>query len=212
MAVRSVTFRVQAEGDMEARLTISDISKICCLPETTVTEWIRTGKLPCLIGSNGDLRVQLMDLVRLLQLLRIRIPEELCVEHPLKILIVDDEPSMRRLLRLNLIGQFPGVSIEESAEGFHAGWRAHDFVPDVMLLDIRMPGMDGFDVCRLLRAKEELKNTRIIVVSGLRDKEVQQKAMSLGANDFIAKPFDLKTLKEKILAQLPASKSSLYAA
>ena len=197
---------------MEARLTIADISRICCLPETTVVDWIRSGKLPCLIGTNGDIRVQIMDLVRLLQMLRLRIPEELCTENPLKILIVDDEPSMRRLLRLNLQGQFPGVSIEESAEGFHAGWRAHDFMPDVMLLDLRMPGINGFDVCRLIRQKPEFANTRIIVVSGMGEKEVQERVLSLGANDFIAKPFDLKTLKEKILAQLPASKSSQFAA
>ncbi len=197
---------------MEARLTIADISRICCLPETTVVDWIRSGKLPCLIGTNGDIRVQIMDLVRLLQMLRLRIPEELCTENPLKILIVDDEPSMRRLLRLNLQGQFPGVSIEESAEGFHAGWRAHDFMPDVMLLDLRMPGINGFDVCRLIRQKAEFANTKIIVVSGMGEKEVQERVLSLGANDFIAKPFDLKTLKEKILAQLPASKSSQFAA
>ncbi len=197
---------------MEARLTISDISRMCCLPETTVVDWIRTGKLPCLIGTNGDIRVQLMDLVRLLQLLRLRIPEELCPENPLKILIVDDEPSMRRLLRLNLQGQFPGVNIEESAEGFHAGWRAHDFMPDVMLLDLRMPGINGFDVCRLIREKPEFANTKIIVVSGMGEKEAREKVLSLGANDFIAKPFDLKTLKEKILAQLPPSKSSQFAA
>ena len=197
---------------MEARLTIADISRICCLPETTVVDWIRSGKLPCLIGTNGDIRVQIMDLVRLLQMLRLRIPEELCTENPLKILIVDDEPSMRRLLRLNLQGQFPGVSIEESAEGFHAGWRAHDFMPDVMLLDLRMPGINGFDVCRLIRQKPEFANTKIIVVSGMGEKEVQERVLSLGANDFIAKPFDLKTLKEKILAQLPASKSSQFAA
>jgi len=187
---------------MQQLFSVSEVSRVCQLSSRDVLNWIQKGKLKAAKNLDGDYTVKREDLVRLLQNMRLCIPDELTTESPFKILIVDDEPCIRRLLRLNLLGRFPGIAIEESGEGFHAGWRAHDFVPDVIILDILMPGMDGFRLCRLIRNHEDLSETKIIAVSALRENETRTRILGLGADEFIAKPFRMEALEDAIVRLL----------
>lgn len=192
---------------MDRFLSIDEIIDICHFTSATVMEWITKGKLPASRNAKGEYQVNQYDLVRFLQRAHLMVPESLITEGQLKILIVDDEAGMRRMLKANLLSALPGVLIEESGEGFHGGWRAHAFIPNLILLDLILPGMDGFQLCQFIRKKVEFKDTKILVITGLRDDEALTKIMDYGADGYLIKPFSIAELKEKILDFFPEYKT-----
>ncbi len=112
---------------------------------------------------------------------------------PTKILIVDDDPQLRQLLQTGLRGY--GYAVEPAADGLAAIAVARDWQPDVIVLDLEMPGLGGLDVCRAVRAWSRVP----IIVLTVRD-AVQDKIMALdeGADDYLTKPFSLGELLARI--------------
>jgi DNA-binding response OmpR family regulator len=114
-----------------------------------------------------------------------------------RILVVDDEPRILRFIRLSLSAQ--GFDVVTASRGEDALKMITIEKPDLMILDIFMPGLDGFDVLQQLRKLEEnegLTHLPVIVVSAR--SSVAEQAFNLGANDFIAKPFLPEDMTEKI--------------
>lgn len=190
---------------MDRFLSTDDIVRMCHFTETTILEWITKGKLPASRNAEGEYQITEYDLVRFLQRAHLMVPEELIRDEQLKVLIIDDEAGMRRMLRANLLSVLPGVLIEESGEGFHGGWRAHAFIPNLILLDLILPGMDGFQLCQFIRGKHEFKDTKILVITGLRDHEALSKIMDYGADGYLIKPFTIAELKNKIHEFFPTN-------
>lgn len=114
-----------------------------------------------------------------------------------KIFIVDDQPDIRLLLELCLRGAdrrlFLLASGEETLE------RAQQEVPDLILLDVMMPGgMDGYQTVRLLKGAEETRNIPVIMITAKGQEADRHNALAAGADDYIAKPFSLAEMKEKV--------------
>ncbi|TAN37541.1 MAG: response regulator [Nitrospirae bacterium] len=105
-----------------------------------------------------------------------------------KILIVDDEETNLRLLSQWLIPL--GYDIELALNGQEAIRKARDWRPDMIILDVMMPVMTGFEACSLIKADPEMKNIPIIIVTALHDRESKIKGLSVSANDFLSKPID----------------------
>src|ERR1700690_505748 len=105
-----------------------------------------------------------------------------------KILIVDDEEANLRLLTQWLIEI--GYDIELALNGQEAVQKTRIKRPDLVILDIMMPVMDGYEACSLIKADPETKNIPIIMVTALNDRESKLKGLSAGANDFLSKPID----------------------
>lgn len=187
---------------MEKFLKTNDVAKICHVTQGTVIRWIKEGKLSASSTAGGHNLIPAGDLVKFLKDLRLPIPSELTQDESPRVLIVDDEPQVRNMIRWMIERHFPEVKIEEAHEGFIAGWKVHSFNPHLVLLDIMMPGLDGFHICEFIRQFPELKKTKIIVISAFMDPEVEKKMISLGADDFLTKPFELDVLKKKIFSQL----------
>ena len=116
---------------------------------------------------------------------------------PTKILIVDDDAQLRQLLQTGLRGY--GYAVEPAADGLAAIAAARDWQPDVIVLDLEMPGLGGLDVCRAVRAWSRVP----IIVLTVRD-AVQDKIMALdeGADDYLTKPFSLGELLARIRVAL----------
>ena len=187
---------------MEKMYTTFEVARICRVSPGSVIRWIKEGKLPASITAGGHHRVQANDLMTLLKSLRMPIPAELSNNGVLRILIVDDEPGIRQMVRWLLSMDWPDALIEEAEEGFSAGWKAHGMHPDLVLLDVMIPGMDGLRVCQFIRNFQELKKTKIIAMTGLQNPDIRDKMLLAGADDFIVKPFEAETLKGKIITQL----------
>jgi two-component system, OmpR family, KDP operon response regulator KdpE len=114
-----------------------------------------------------------------------------------KILVVDDEPQIRRVMRVILVGQ--GYQIVEARSGEEALTKFREFLPDLVLLDLNMPGMGGLEACRDIRSGSE---TPIIVLTVRNTEDDKVEALDAGADDYITKPFGKKELLARIRAAL----------
>jgi two-component system KDP operon response regulator KdpE len=117
---------------------------------------------------------------------------------PLRILIVDDEPPIRRFLRTCLVAQ--GYRIDEAGDGQSALDYLRRNAVDVIVLDLGLPGIDGFEVIRQLRTSGSL--TPIVVLSSRDDEVGKVKALDLGADDYVTKPFGMDEILARIRAAL----------
>jgi putative two-component system response regulator len=113
------------------------------------------------------------------------------------ILIVDDEPSGRHTLESILEGQ--GYQIEMAENGMEAIEKARQILPDVILLDVMMPGMDGFEVCRRIRSDPLLAEIPILMLTALDDRKSLLSGLDSGADDYITKPYDRYELRARLL-------------
>ena len=111
---------------------------------------------------------------------------------PGKILIVDDESPARMALETLLRRE--GYDVRDAANGAIALVACTDFKPDLILLDILMPGMDGFEVCRRIKATPETRLTPVVLITGLSDTEDRIRGINAGADDFLSKPIDINEL------------------
>lgn len=120
------------------------------------------------------------------------------------ILIVDDTPENLRLLTSLLTEQ--GYYIRPATSGKLALSGARAIVPDLILLDINMPEMDGYEVCRRLKADESTRNVPVIFISALNETEDKVKGFATGGVDYITKPFQIEEVLARIKAHLTINK------
>lgn len=113
-----------------------------------------------------------------------------------KILIVDDDPHSIITLESVLDGQ--GYKITSAENGHAALKKADEIMPDLILLDVMMPGMDGFDVCQRLRATPKLAEVPIILLTALDDRASLLRGIESGADDFLTKPADREELRMRV--------------
>jgi putative two-component system response regulator len=109
-----------------------------------------------------------------------------------KILIVDDESGARAALEFLLRRE--GFEVRDAADGPSAIQECATFRPDLILLDIMMPGMNGFEVCRHIKATPETRLTPVVLITGLTATEDRIAGINAGADDFLSKPIDLNEL------------------
>ena len=113
-----------------------------------------------------------------------------------KILVVDDDPDIVEILRYNL--SLGGYNVKSAINGKEAIKKAKIFIPEIILLDVMMPEMDGIETCTILKEIPSLSNTRIIFLSARNEDYTQLSAFDAGADDYISKPVKPKILLKKI--------------
>src|SRR5512141_2079241 len=114
-----------------------------------------------------------------------------------RILVVDDEERMVRFIRLNL--EHDGFQVSEAFNGKQAVQKMRDANPDLILLDVMMPDMDGFEVLELIR---EISNVPVIMLTAKGEEDDRVRGLELGADDYIIKPFSTRELVSRVRAVL----------
>ncbi|MCG8486255.1 MAG: response regulator [Chromatiales bacterium] len=122
-----------------------------------------------------------------------------------EILVVDDEPNI--VLSLEFLMKKEGYNVTTASNGVEALEFIKQLRPDLVLLDVMMPRMDGYEVCQAVRDDPELSSVRIIMLTA-RGRDVERdKGMALGADDYVTKPFATRELVEKVNSLLERSSS-----
>ncbi len=116
------------------------------------------------------------------------------------VLVVDDEPMARTLLRLMLVRA--GFEVSEAENGFDALEKVEGSLPDLILLDVMMPGMDGFTVCQKVRAREETAELPIIMLSAKTDSDSINRGLLVGATKYLTKPISPEELTKHVRSAL----------
>jgi len=119
-----------------------------------------------------------------------------------KILAVDDEPNI--LLSLEYILEQEGYDVHVARDGEEALEVAGQVHPDLILLDVAMPRKDGYEVCRLLRQRDDLAGVRVLMLTAKGQPLERKKGLEVGADVYVTKPFSAEDLLEKIRAALKA--------
>jgi DNA-binding response OmpR family regulator len=122
-----------------------------------------------------------------------------------RVLIVDDDPVILRLLQINF--RLEGYEVDTATRGEEALERARSDRPDVVVLDVMMPGIDGWEVCRRLKETPEARNIPIIFLSARAQDEDRERGYALGVDEYVTKPFDPSHLVE-IVRRLLAKHSA----
>jgi two-component system alkaline phosphatase synthesis response regulator PhoP len=115
-----------------------------------------------------------------------------------KILVVDDDPDIVELLKYNLSSE--GYKVKSASNGIQAVSLAKEFIPDLTILDIMMPNMDGVETCRQIRSIPELANKFIIFLTARSEEYSEIAAFEMGADDYITKPIKPRALISRINA------------
>ena len=174
---------------IEKPLSTRQVAEYCQVNFKTVLKWIEEGKLKAYkLPDSGVNKIQVVDLMDFLKRFNFPVPAGLRPRGAQRLLIVDDEPdavdTLRRLLRAS------DFEIEEAHDGFEAGRKVESFKPDVILLDLKMPGMSGEDVLREIKQGQHTRDIRVIILSGYVDPGQAQALFKAGAAGVLEKPID----------------------
>lgn len=185
--------------------TTHEVSKFCNVYPTTVIKWIEEGMLPAFTTPGGHRRVKRGDLMDLMKKNNMPTPEELLKGGTWRILIIDDDARIIKMIKAILEAE-DDMEVATAKDGFHAGIMVAEWIPDLILLDILMPQIDGFEVARRIKRNEYTKDIPIIAVTVLRDDKEVKKMYANGFTDYLAKPFKSQELIGKVRKYLTVGK------
>jgi excisionase family DNA binding protein len=175
----------------------SDVAVYCHVTADTIRKWAEAGRIRVFKTPGGHRRIRREDLLRFLRENNMPIHEELG-NSGVKILIVDDEKAVLSVIRRFLEMSQTRFQIEVALDGYDAGHQIAAFKPDVVFLDLRLPGIDGFEVCRRIKADPQNVGTRVIAMTGYYDGEAAQRVVELGALMCLQKPFTPDDLRRAL--------------
>ena len=178
--------------------TTGEIAGICNVTINAVKKWIASGKLIAFRTPGGHYRVRRDEFVDFLDRYKLDIRDSVFPDRK-RVLIVDDEKDVVEFIRSSIESMDNGYEIETAAEGYEALIKVGDFKPQLLILDIKMPNLDGFEVCRRIKAKTD--GIKILAVTAY-GREEMDSIIDCGADYCLAKPIKLKDLKKNVLSLL----------
>lgn len=183
-------------------LSTGEAAVFCHVSQVAIYKWIKEGKLKAYKTPGNHHRIQVVDFVKFLERYGMPVPEGLLTQSKPRILIVDDEPGVIGLITRILRSIDEDYEVTSALDGYAAGEKVTTFHPDLIILDLRMPGMDGFEVCQRIKANPETKNIKILAITGYAEVENIRKIIESGAEHCLVKPIleeELKMWVAKIL-------------
>ncbi len=194
-------------------LTSVEVAAACGVSTRTVSNWIREGSIPAHRTVGGHGRVAADDLARFLSDRGMPLPPDLLrpgaeagpvppsptpAPRRRRVLVIDDDETL-----LTVVCEFLGSSgyhVETARHGFLAGYLAGHHRPDVILLDIMMPGLDGYEVLSLMRRRPEARGIPVVACTSLKGPEAEGRIRAAGFDGYVKKPIDFKALIQLIEA------------
>ncbi|MBU2879199.1 MULTISPECIES: response regulator [Alteromonadaceae] len=168
-------------------LTTGDIAEYCDVNLRTVIRWIDKGSLKGYkLPGRGNNRVTVDNFVLFLRENNMPVPPGLLPNNK-TVLIVDDDKDMGNAIKRVL--KKAGFECDTATNGFLAGSKLMQHKPSMMTLDLTMPGLNGFELLKHLRAEEQFRDLKILVISALNQDSLDE-ALALGANAVLSKPFE----------------------
>jgi len=183
---------------MDEILTVAKASKYCNVSPKTIINWIESGYIKAYKTVGGHRRIQKTNLEIFMKKQGMPIPEAEDIGERKRILVVDDDPIIVETIVQALEEDEYDYEVISASDGFEAGIQVNHFKPHLLILDIMMPDIKGFEVCQKVKSSQETKNTKIIVLSAYLDEEKFKKMKEHGADVCFSKPFPLPQLKEEV--------------
>jgi excisionase family DNA binding protein len=187
--------RRPAAGETEW-LTLGQAAKYLGVAQSTIRKWSDLGRVPAFYTPGGHRRYRRSDLDAFLQ----RSGPGKPARGPL-VLVVDDNPNVREVVRVNL--EMEGYSVREAANAEEGLAAVEDDAPDLILLDVMMPQVDGWEMLRRVQERHGVGSIPVVMFSGQLEGTLGREAEERGAQGFVGKPFDLRALIEQTRQIVP---------
>jgi two-component system, OmpR family, response regulator len=178
-----------------------EVANICGVVNQTAINWINNGYLKAFKTPGGQYRVYPDDLVDFMSGRNMHIPMKLLSTCTNKaaynsgtLLVIDDDKTFNTLVASCIREKFPDFDIIQAYDGFEAGVQLSSKHPRCIILDLDLPGIDGFELCRKINENKEYGKPAVIVVTGLQDEEDEKKIENLGIVKFFRKPLKFDEL------------------
>lgn len=183
---------------MDDTLTVFTASKYCNVSSQTIINWIEDGHINAYRTVGGHRRIKREDLEAFMRKQGIPIPEDKKVGDRKKILVVDDDLIIVESIVQALEEDEFDYEVISASDGFEAGLQVKHFNPDLLILDIMMPDIKGFEVCKKIKSSEDTRHIKIVVLSAYLDEDKFKQMKDNGADVCFSKPLPLKKLKEEV--------------
>ena len=180
-------------------LTTGDIARYCETSVKQVNRWIQRKELEVFQNPGGHYRITKEKFREFLERNNMPIIEEFFGTAQKKILIADDDAALIKAYSLLLQNHYDNFDIETASDGYEALLKTGGFRPDILILDIRMPRIDGLEVCRRLREDTTTNpEIKIIAITAHSEAYDRDTVLTAGADEYLLKPIDMNTLLEHI--------------
>src|SRR5262245_63563730 len=196
----AMTRRPDVESNQTRFLTTREAAERLGVTVNALKAWIREQRLPALRTPGGHHRISEADLIEFQKRLS-ETTRSAAAPRP-RILVVDDDDALLAALKDTLQEVVPDSVVETAADGYEALVQVGAFRPAVLVIDIRMPRLDGFEVCRRLKQRRETAAIRILALTAYPEGDVREKIMAAGADDFLEKPFAIERFRSRVVALL----------
>lgn len=184
-----------------------EVARLCGVVNQTSINWIKAGHLKAFKTPGGQYRVYPEDLQEFMSARKMQVPQEVldaCSQNAAgqskKLLIVDDDKGLNSVLAKYLEKRFEGAEIFQAFDGFEAGALCSQAKPGFVILDLDLPGVDGFSLCERLCKDDSFGRPKIVVITALQDDGLEERALALGAQKLFKKPLSMESVAEAVKA------------
>jgi len=176
--------------------TTGEAAEICKVSQQTNIRCFDAGRLKGFrVPGSRFRRIPREELIRFMK--ANDIPTDEFAHGKTKVLVVDDDPQIVDLFK-DVLGQDDRFEVRTATTGYDAGLLTTEFLPDLMILDYMLPDVNGNVVCKTVRENPKLESMKILIVSGVVNREEIDDLLSSGADDFLKKPFDIDELMSRV--------------
>ena len=179
-------------------LSTGDVARYCEVNVTTVKRWIREGHLKGFQTPMGHFKVVKTDFIQFLKDNHMPVDESILGSAELKVLVIDDDPGMIKTIVMTLESLNHNLRVDTATDGYDGLMKIGNAVPNLLILDLNMPKIDGYEVIKRVKNTEDYKSAEIMVVSSTLNEETEKKLLNIGVSKYLKKPCKLSELKDEV--------------
>jgi two-component system, OmpR family, response regulator len=187
-------------------LSVGQVAEICRVSKKTVLNWIYDGALKAFTTYGGHYRVWPANIKKFLDSAGMDIPFEFVDDRTTHILVIDDDVDYSQMLRSAILTELPNVDVVTTDDGYEGLMLIGEIKPQLVILDIKMPKLDGFQVLELLKSRKGDHDMKVLVVSGYLDQETKEQLSKTIADHAMDKLSDVNVLIKTIASIVRSEK------
>ncbi len=193
--------------------TTSEVANYCAVTNDGVLKWIKSGKLRAFSTPGGHYRVSAEDFRAFLERYEIPLDESFfrAGDRQRTVLVVDDEPNIRDIVQRLLKEMDSNLRIEEACDGYEAGIKIGSLHPDLIIMDVMMPRVDGISLCRSIRHNPETQGIKVLAITAFPEQDNVKKMYDAGADLCLIKPLQFEHFRLEVMRLLNERRSAASA-
>ncbi len=190
--------------------TTSEVANYCAVTNDGVLKWIKSAKLRAFSTPGGHYRVSAEDFRSFLEKYEIPIDESFFRggERQRTVLVVDDEPNIRDIVQRLLKEMDSNLRIEQACDGYEAGIKIGSLHPDLIIMDVMMPRVDGISLCRSIRENSETQAIKVLAITAFPEQDNVKKMYDAGADLCLIKPLQFEHFRLEVIRLLNERKAA----